>query len=101
MNGKNEMITLISITTTQDADGFNVETRTERNVFGDVRSVSGQEFYQTGLLNIQAELDVTIWHSEYNGEKLAKVNGKTYVVYRTYRSSIDEIELKLAERGGV
>lgn len=101
MLNKNDKITLISVHRTQDSDGFSIENETASEVWGCLDSITGTEFYQSGLLGIQPSLRATVWLSEYKDQTMCEVEGKRYRIYRTYKRNLDEIELYMEERGGV
>lgn len=101
MLNKNDKITLISVHRTQDSDGFSIENETASEVWSCLDSITGTEFYQSGLLGIQPSLRATVWLSEYNNQTLCEVEGKRYRIYRTYKRNLDEIELYMEERGGL
>ena len=46
---KNDIIYLISVTGTQDEDGFTSEEKTEFRCFAEVRDVKYAEYYQASL----------------------------------------------------
>ena len=95
-------IDLVEITTEKDEINQIVEkTRTTSTVFAEISSVSQTEFFSCGRLGLQPSLKAVIYDFEYNGEKIVRVNGKLYSVYRTYYvNGADRVELYLEERGG-
>lgn len=97
---KNKQITLIAVTSTQDADGYAVETETTTDLWAKIDSITGQEFTNAGLLNIQPSFRAVVWVAEYSGQKLVEMDNKRYGVYRTYKHG-DEIELYCREEMGV
>lgn len=95
-------IDLVEVTTAKDEINQIVERlRTTNTVFADISSVTQAEFFSGGRLGLQPSLKAVIYDFEYNGEKIVKVNGKLYSVYRTYYvNGADRVELYLEERGG-
>lgn len=95
-------IDLVEVTTAKDEINQIVERlRTTNTVFADISSVTQAEFFSGGRLGLQPSLKAVIYDFEYNGEKIVKVNGKLYSVYRTfYVNGADRVELYLEERGG-
>lgn len=95
-------IDLVEITTEKDEINQIVEkTRTTSTVFAEISSVSQTEFFSGGRLGLQPSLKAVIYDFEYNDEKIVRVNGKLYSVYRTfYVNGADRVELYLEERGG-
>lgn len=76
-------------------------TETEREIIGDVQSISQNEFYQAGRNGLNPQLKVVIYDFEWHGEKIVEVKGKRYSVYRTYSiMNTDHLELYLEEKGG-
>lgn len=95
-----EKIALISIEYTFDDIGQPVETRTESDVFALIESVTMSEFYQAGMQGFKPEYRMTVWMTEYSGQKLLEYENKTYDIYRTYRRNDGRIELYVTERKG-
>ena len=95
-------IDLIAIETEKDQINQIIEKqRTTASVFAEVLSVSQSEFFEGGRLGFQPELKIVMYDFEYNDEKIVRVNGKLYSVYRTYYViGSDRVELYLEERGG-
>lgn len=95
-------IDLIAIETEKDQINQIIEKRrTTASVFAEVLSVSQSEFFEGGRLGFQPELKIVMYDFEYNDEKIVRVNGKLYSVYRTYYIiGSDRVELYLEERGG-
>lgn len=94
-------INLISQTYTTDNIGQKVANLTSRTVYCNVRSISRAEWKDAGEMGFKPELQVTMFLYDYEGEKIAELNGKRYGVYRTYQSSTDEIELYLEDKAGL
>ena len=86
-------VTLISQVTTYSDIGVPTQTPTSTKVIGNLQAVSAQEFFRGGQLGIKPELITVIWAKEYNGEVLAEINGKRYIIYRTYTMNDGRIEL--------
>ena len=80
-----------------DEYGNPIKTTTKRNVFCDLRSVTRSEFYSAAHNGLQPSLILWISHAaDYNGEKLAEVDGRLYSVIRSYRApGTDAVELTL------
>lgn len=97
---KNEKITLIATEYILDEDGFRIEKETKTDVFANVDSITGQEFYNTGLLNIKPSFRAIVWAAEYNREPIIERKGKRYGVYRTFRRG-EDVELYCQEEMGL
>lgn len=95
-------IDLITIETTTDELNQVVESlRTTATSFCEIASINQSEFYSAGRMGFQPELKIVMYDFEYNNEKIARVNGKLYSIYRTYFvPGADRVELYLTERGG-
>lgn len=92
---------LISTSQTQNSYGMPVKTETVTEIFCRVSSVSGSEFNAAQQNGIQPQYKFVIRALEYSGEKIVEFNSKRYAVYRTYQSSLDDMELYVEEREGI
>lgn len=97
---RSSVITLLSDVQTQNAFGVWVPTRTRRDVFCQVDSVTRAEFFEGGRNGLNPEYRITMFFGDYNGETVLEYEGKTYSVYRTYHARTDEIELYVERKGG-
>lgn len=91
---------LLSPSRSQDSIGQWVTTYTEREVFGNVGSVSASEFFAAGQNGIKPELRITMFAPDYQGEQNLEVDGVLYSVYRTYYATTDKLELYCERRAG-
>lgn len=55
--------------------------------------VSRSEFFSAGQIGINPEVELIINPIEYCGQKIVEFHGKRMNIYRTYKSSEDELEL--------
>lgn len=90
---KSDVIKLVKTTYTMDMYGVRQPTTTEREVFCNAFSVSQTEFFQGGAQGLKPEWRFDMFFYDYEGEENVIYNGVNYVVYRTYRSNDDTIEL--------
>lgn len=97
---RSSVITLIGVTSAQDAYGVWRETPTSRDVFCQVNSVTRAEFFDGGRNGLNPEFRFTLFFGDYDGEQTVIFNGKAYAVYRTYQARTDEIELYVERKGG-
>lgn len=97
---RSEILTLISETKVQDANGVWQTTRQERDVFCQVDSVTRAEFFDAGRNGLNPEYRFTMFFGDYNGERTVKYDGKAYGIYRTYHGRTDTIELYAERKGG-
>ena len=79
-----DVISLITVTTTENELGDTIEVSTERQVFADKQSVRQSEFYQAAATGLRPELMFVVRTIEYNGETRLKYNDKEYSIIRTY-----------------
>ena len=96
---KRRLISLISVTHTQDAIGQLVDVETKVDVIANLRSVSLTEWTDAGQLGLSAQWQATIWSGEYGGQEIVEISGKRYHIYRTYDTG-RRIELYLEEMVG-
>lgn len=94
------VIKLIATTTVKDEFGVDRTQQTARDVFCRVRSASRAEFFDGGRNGLNPEYQITMFAGDYAGESVVEYEGKTYAVYRTYRSDSDYIELYVERKGG-
>ena len=92
----NELIFLLSESFETDEIGNDVSVKNENAVWAELNSISQSEFSAAAQNGLKPEYKVRMWYSEYNGEKLVKINSKIYKIYRTYKTS-DLIELYVEE----
>lgn len=87
----NNVITLIKEQVDVDQYGDIRTTRTERDVFVELKSITQNEFYQAQTLGIKAEIKFVLADFlEYEGERILKYTPfggieDVYTVIRTYR----------------
>lgn len=94
------VIKLIASTTVKDEFGVDIPVKTARDVFCKVRSASRAEFFDGGRNGLNPEYQITMFAADYAGESVIEYEGKTYAVYRTYRTDSDYIELYVERKGG-
>lgn len=97
---RSDVINLYADTITYDQYGVARKTRTEREVFCDVASVTRAEFFDAGRSGLNPEYRITMFYGDYNGESVVGYKGKLYSVYRTYLAKTDIIELYVERQGG-
>ena len=94
------VITLISISKTQDDYGVWRTTENKKDVYAQVDSVTRQEFFEGGRNGLNPEYRFTMFRFDYEGETIAEYGGNRYSVYRTYIGRNDTIELYVERKGG-
>lgn len=100
MNMQN-VITLRASTATVDAYGVTRLQWTETDVYARVESVSASEFFDGGQNGLKPEYRFIVSAWDYNDEMELAFNGQLYSVYRTYRRSLDLVELYAERKAGV
>lgn len=89
----NDILLLISQTTSVDDYGDPVIQETARQVFCRKASIGQKEFYQAHALGLQPEMKFVLAdHLEYQGETLVEYDGQRFRLLRTYRTG-QELEL--------
>lgn len=76
------------------------ETYKRRQVFCRKKSVTRNEFFEAGRNGLNPEFQFSIFAADYEGETICEYQGKTYSIYRTYRTPADYIELYVERKGG-
>lgn len=97
---RSDVISLVSSEKSQNDFGVWVETETSRDVFCQVDSVTGAEFFEGGRNGLNPEFRFKMFSGDYNGERDVIYRGNQYAVYRTYTARNDEIELYVERKGG-
>lgn len=97
---RSDVINLYADTVVYDQYGVAQKTRTEREVFCKVDSVTRAEFFEAGRSGLNPEYRITMFFGDYNGESVVGYKGKLYSVYRTYMAKTDIIELYVERQGG-
>lgn len=91
-------ISLIAVTATQDAAGYDVTSESSRAIdcsFYD--GVARGEFYESLKAGMRASATVEIWPEDYQNERLAEFDSVRYEVIRHYPSGHGTIYLILQE----
>ena len=88
-----DVISLITVITTENELGDVIEETTERQVFADKQSIRQTEFYQAAATGLRPELMFVVRSVDYSGEPKLKHGDKTYTIIRTYDKDGELIEL--------
>lgn len=78
----------------------NNATILRRDVYGVITSSTQQEWFTAHRDGINALYKLVIYSFEYEDELLVELDGEIYSVYRTFKQSIDKIELYLEKKAG-
>lgn len=98
---RSTVITLIKVDYEADTIGNLTPVESRREVFCNRASVGQSEFFKAGEVGLKAELKVTMFEPDYEGETLAEINNIRYSVYRTFVRADELIELYLERKVGV
>ena len=87
---------------TRDADGYEVAADpVDVTVWADERSVTRSEFYTALSAGERVERVFRIRAIDYSGEvEVIADDGELYDVVRTYKPSLDDVELNCRRRAG-
>lgn len=97
---KSVVFTLISVERAQDTIGQWTETETRHTVYGQITSVSMDEYFAGGQNGFKPEYRITMFGPDYEGETRCEIDGVEYTIYRVYRGRTDTVELYLERRAG-
>lgn len=97
---KSNVMNLISVRYDQDENAIHIPKETKKEVFCEVKSVSGNEWASAGSQGLKAEYKVTVFAYDYQGEEIAELDGVRYGIYRTYLANNEDIELYLERKSG-
>lgn len=107
---RSSTVFLIKDIYTQNAEGQFVPTTSIREVFVNITSVTGTEWFSGGQNGIRPEYRITMFRFDYEGEETVNIGGDFtgdsleggtyYTVYRTYERNNDELELYVEKRTG-
>ena len=101
MMDRSRILTLIEEAYKPDALGQLIPTETRRDVYCNLSSVSASEWFDGGRAGLNPEYRATMFVYDYNGERIAELDGVRYGVYRTYLAQNEFIELYLERKAGV
>lgn len=97
---RSDVISLITVTRTQNAIGEWVPSEKSTQVYAGVDSITRNEWYEAGQLGLKPSYRFTIHMGDYGGQELLEYNGERYGVYRTY-NTYDRIELYAERKAGL
>ena len=97
-----EIILITTDASGTDEIGRQTETETGRvTVYGDIKSVSREESFTAGSHGYSNVQKFVLHPWDYSGEKYAMVDGKRKLIYRTYQTAPDSLELYAATKRGI
>lgn len=91
---------LVTVERDKDTLGQYVEDEILRTVYGQIGSVSMDEFFSGGQNGFKPEYRVTMFGPDYQGEKYCVIDDVYYTIYRVYYTRTDTVELYLERRVG-
>lgn len=97
---RSEVITLVKEVSEKNAFGVFESTKTQRDVFCSVESITRAEFFDAGRAGLNPEYKFVVFFGDYDGEKTLVYKGKTYGIYRTFHAKTDVLELYAEKKGG-
>jgi len=97
---KSIVFQLLTVTRTPDSIGQYVDTVTKRTVYGQISSVSMDEFFAGGQNGFKPEYRITMFGPDYEGELRCEIDNVEYSIYRVYHGRTDTVELYLERRAG-
>lgn len=83
-----------------DSLGEVTYSETSREVYGSVTSSSQSEWFTAHRDDINSVAQLVIYSFEYQGETVVEMDGERLSVYRTFKRSIDKLELYLEKKAG-
>ncbi len=95
-----DAIKLVSLTSTKDSDGFEVEVETETDkIPANFKSVTRAEEEHSKIMGYNAELVVEILSCNYNNQPLLIncKNNKKYAIQRTFEVTSEVIQLTCSD----
>lgn len=95
-----DVCVLISVTTTQDELGQDIEMEIPRQIFCSKLSVTRAEFLAAGQLDHKPQITLVVDSDEYDDEKKVDYQTMKYSVYRSYMRSDGFTELYCEVRTG-
>lgn len=95
------MLVLIKKKYKKDEIGQMVPIESKREVFCNLSSVSASEWFEAGRNDLNPEYRATVFAYDYEGEKIAEIDGEPYGIYRSYIRNGEEIELYLEKKAGI
>ena len=95
-----DVISLVSISYSDNDYGNSIEKETKKEVYADVQGIRQSEFYQANATGLKPEKTFVIRAIEYNNEPKVYYNSKYYTVIRTYDKDGELLELVCSEKVG-
>lgn len=84
----------------EDKYGVPHATLSKRQVWANVKSVTQTEWFEGGRAGLNPEFKMTMNLWDYAGESLLEYQGRLFVIYRTYMTGTDKVELYVQRKQG-
>jgi len=107
---RSDVMIVLKDTYSVDSLGQRIPTVSARQIYCNISSVTGTEWFSGGQNGIRPEFRVIVFRYDYHGEETVNIGGclengevtggSYYTVYRTYFRDTDELELYLEKRTG-
>lgn len=100
VNNWKDAVVLVSITSTKDSDGFDVEVENKtRPIPANFKSVTRAEEEHSKIMRYNAELVVEIMTCNYSNQELLidYQSNKKYAIKRTYEKTSEILELTCSD----
>ena len=78
---------------TTDSIGQKVPAENVRYVWGDIYSITSNEFSNAGMLGLKPDFRINVWQNEYDNEEEVVVDGVRHKIYRVYIDKSGKAEL--------
>ena len=95
-----DVLYLLSSVSEQDDNGVWQNVYTWRRVFCKRGNITRSEFFNAGRNGLNADIQLSIFGGDYEGEELLSYHDETYSIYRTFRTGDDYIELYCERKAG-
>lgn len=95
-----DVIALVDVCSTPDADGYKTPQETKTEVFADLQSVRRAEFYDSLRAGVKMAEAFVVRAFDYSGQAYVEHDGKRYKVERTYTKDGEFVELNCSEVEG-
>lgn len=92
-------VNLISQTETLDDIRQPVMQETSSTIYATMLEITRTEWAAAQQQSLSPSFRLLVFFRDYNGENIAELNGKRYLIYRTFGAG-DYIELYLGQRVG-
>lgn len=98
---RSDVISLLSMSRTQNSFGGWEETPVSVQIPCRVESVSRTEFFEAAKAGMRPEWRFTVFSGDYHGETECDYKGSAYSIYRTFHGEGDFVELYVQAKVGV